>query len=138
MHVLGAAQQYNELGWPVVPVAKGSKKPACRWKELQSRLNTPDELNQAFSKNGVNISIVTGEFSGLVVLDADSEHGKAELEKHLPDNFETPIAKTARGWQGGRWVGSRTAFRGQAMGDQPWGRRTGPPAAHPVHSSAFS
>ena len=98
MHVLGAAKDYVARGWPVVPVAKGSKRPLVSWKDLQSRLNTTDEIQHAFSQNGVNVSIVTGAFSGLVVLDADTEHGKSELEKHLPENLETPICRTARGW----------------------------------------
>jgi hypothetical protein len=96
--VLRAARIYvNQLGWPVVPVAKGTKKPLAKWRALQERLNTPEELQAMFSENGVNISAVTGAISGLVVLDADSEEGIAEIESYLPDGLITPICNTAHG-----------------------------------------
>jgi hypothetical protein len=92
------AEWYIKQGWPCVPVLKGSKKPAITWKELQTRINTPEEVQEMFGTNGVNLSIVTGKFSGLVVLDADSEKGRDKIESFLPDSYQTPICKTAHGW----------------------------------------
>jgi hypothetical protein len=44
------------------------------------------------------IGIVTGEISGVFVIDCDSEEAYQAIQEYLPDNFITCIAKTPRGY----------------------------------------
>ena len=96
---LQMAHRYLELGFSVVPVRKGQKRPALKsWKEYQTRQPTPQELERWFNGNDHGLGIVCGQISGLVVLDADSETGRKELENLMPDSLLTPICKTPNGW----------------------------------------
>lgn len=72
---LNWAYFYRGLGWSVIPIRKETKKPACNWKEYQSRFATDDELNKWFKGKDVSqvgIGLVTGKLSGVVVIDDDS------------------------------------------------------------------
>ena len=65
---------------------KGKTPPArFRWKEYQERRATLDEIRNWFGQNGeYNIGIVTGEVSGLVVVDCDSEEDTL-VARQLPN-----------------------------------------------------
>lgn len=62
---------YLAHGWSVLPISPGSKAAARPWKELQTQRPTEVELDQWFSKPSINIGIVTGRVSNLVVVDLD-------------------------------------------------------------------
>ncbi|MBU0514811.1 MAG: bifunctional DNA primase/polymerase [Proteobacteria bacterium] len=96
--VRDAAEHLLGLGLSVIPTAPGEKRPAVTWTEYQERRPTVDELAVWFGRNGHGLGIVTGQVSGLVVLDADSEAGRDELEKHLPDSLLTWVGKTPKGY----------------------------------------
>ncbi len=90
------AKLYLELGWPVVPTKKGSKRPALPWKKFQLRRTKSQELEAWFKNKDVTqvgIGLVTGELSGVVVIDLDSYKKKAvELQ------IDSPVkVKTGRG-----------------------------------------
>ena len=92
-----AAMDYISLGWHVIPVRRDSKKPAVKtWKPLQDRYPTDSELFDWFSvESPFNVAVVTGEASGVIVLDADGEQGGQSLAgKELPP---TRTAKTPHG-----------------------------------------
>jgi hypothetical protein len=82
-----AMGEFIARGWPVIPLA--GKSPLIPWKEFQARLPTSEEVTQWFSSTQVTgLGIVTGMFSGLVVVDCDSrqdaefwskEHGGSSL-----------------------------------------------------------
>lgn len=91
--MLKFAQHYvQEMGWSVIPLQPKGKKPLFPWKEYQTRKPTPEELEEWFSSGENNIGIVTGNISGLVVVDSDdgNEH---------PFGLHTPMmVKTSKGF----------------------------------------
>ena len=95
---LAAAKKYLEMGYSVIPV-KPDKKPAIKWQPFQKRKATEKELASWFKTADTQVGIVTGEISGLTVVDIDSEPGKEVIEELVGDTFLTPIASTPRGGQ---------------------------------------
>ena len=66
--------EYRDRGFSVVPVR--GKVPAVEWKEFQARRVSENELSKWFGEQiseKLNVGIVTGVISDLVVVDADSE-----------------------------------------------------------------
>lgn len=93
---LKAALDYARLGWSVIPIEPGGKRPLIRWQVYQYRRAEAPEVAEWFSRwPDANIAVVTGVVSGLVVLDLDPRHGAvASLgqiqQEHgtLPDTVE--------------------------------------------------
>lgn len=83
---------YLSIGWKVFPVVKGEKTPKV--KEWQN-------YSGAVAANLDNLGVVTGEASGIVVLDIDPRHGGweslSELEKTHGSLPETLRSITANG-----------------------------------------
>jgi len=58
------------------------KTPLCGWKELQDRLPSEAEIREWFARwPRANLAIVTGQHSGVVVIDADTPEAIAYLEQ---------------------------------------------------------
>lgn len=73
---LEAALAYAAQGWSVVPVAPRAKRPIVRWEPYQHEAADEARLKRWFARwPDANIAVVTGEVSGLVVLDVDPKHG---------------------------------------------------------------
>jgi hypothetical protein len=96
---LEAALAYAEkFNFSVIPI-RPDKKPYIQWTEYQKRHATKDEIKQWFAKwPKAMIGIVTGEKSGVLVVDCDSEAAYQKIQELLPDSFITCIAKTPRGY----------------------------------------
>lgn len=93
MSILNAAREYLAQGISVIPT-KG-KVPAVKWTNYQKRFATADESEEWFSDGMHNIAIVTGELSGLAVIDFDTEEAFQNAKRRgLPDG---PMVKTGRG-----------------------------------------
>ena len=93
---LNHALEYLERGWSVIPIKPEGKRPAIRWLEYQKRLPTEDEVTQWWTQwEDYDIALVTGEVSGVVVVDCDNDNAfKASQEAEMI----TPIkVKTKRG-----------------------------------------
>lgn len=89
--IYNQAKFYLEHKKSIIPVGK-DKKPLINWKEYQSRLATQEELSNWFKLYpNMQIGIVTGKISDLIVVDIDDS--KADLS-WLP---ETMTAKTGSG-----------------------------------------
>ncbi len=98
MTPLAAALKYREMGLSVIPV-RPDKKPHLKWTEFQERLASEEEIESWWERwPSAMVGIVTGQLSGLVVVDADSEQAWKELQELLPESFVTCIAKTPRGY----------------------------------------
>lgn len=90
---LAAAMMYVEwFGFSVLPMGD-DKKPMVLWKELQTRRPTTDELHEWPKEN---IAIITGEISGLAVIDCES---RDDYEWFWKNRGQTPmVTKTRRGY----------------------------------------
>ena len=98
VNTLKWAKYYTEkLGWSVIPIRTGDKKPAIAWEEYQQRLATPTELESWFSNGKNNIAVVTGGQSGVVVVDIDTADGEEAIKPYLGGMTTTVSAKTPRG-----------------------------------------
>ncbi|MBL45733.1 MAG: hypothetical protein CMN71_13715 [Sphingomonadaceae bacterium] len=70
------------------------KRPSIAWKRFQSELASDEELS-AWDSSDLNIGVVCGPISGIMVLDIDSDEASAFVETlELPP---TPAVTTARG-----------------------------------------
>ena len=75
----------ERYGFSIIPIDRASKQPAARWKEFQQRHSTDRDWRGWFpSRRPCNLGIVTGAVSGIVVVDVDSDAGRAYVAKHLP------------------------------------------------------
>ncbi len=91
------SMKYREEGLSVLPVEEGGKKPATHWKKFQQRQPTLGELRQWFDwDTRYNIGIVTGQISGIVVVDFDDKERAREFFKRNKD-IVTVIVETRRG-----------------------------------------
>lgn len=98
--VLDAALKYLKRGWSVIPIAPRDKKPlpGFGWKEFQTRFPTELEVRAWFTDHpDANIAIVTGEISGLVVIDCDGPEADAALGELIGHCPSTPTSGTGRG-----------------------------------------
>lgn len=96
--LLRAALKYAELGFSVIPIRPGEKKPCIKWEKHQTEKATHAEIREWWRRwPKANVGIVTGAISGVDVIDVDSEAGIAALNEFLPESFTTPMARTPRG-----------------------------------------
>lgn len=84
--MLNTAKSYLRLGLSIIPINRETKIPAVDWKIYQDRFMTEQELD-IFKDSALDIGIVTGEISGIFVLDVDLQHPEAVefmKGKHVP------------------------------------------------------
>jgi hypothetical protein len=93
---LDAALEYLERGWSIIPIKPEGKRPAIKWIEYQTRQPTKEEVIDWFERwPDYDIAIVTGEVSGLVVVDCDNQDA---LHAAWDAGMRSPIkVKTKRG-----------------------------------------
>ena len=89
-----AVQTYLSKGLSVIPL--NGKIPAIKWTGYQKTLTSKSEAAKWFDGTDKNIGIVTGELSGLSVVDFDTEEAYQDAKKRgLPHG---PTVKTGRGY----------------------------------------
>lgn len=97
---LSVALAYRSLGWCVIPIRNGTKRPACRtWKPYQGRHPTEPELRRWFgSGTEKSLAVVTGEVSGgLVCRDFDAMASYEQWTAQYSELARTlPTAETGR------------------------------------------
>lgn len=94
---LEAALGYLKRGWAVVPAGERAKRPIVTWQKFQHEVPTHDQVTRWWERwPRANLAVVTGEISGIVVVDIDPKHGGteslAEMEaRHgsLPETVES-------------------------------------------------
>ena len=63
------------LGWSIIPVGL-DKKPLHTWKEYQTRKPNTEELKTWHSEKPAGWAVLTGELSGIVIIDFDGDQGR--------------------------------------------------------------
>ena len=101
---LQAALEYRtKYNFSVIPIKPyvdedNKKKPFIGWKEYQKRRATEQEIRQWWSKwPDAMIGIVTGEVSGIFVVDCDTQAGFDAVQNLMPESLVYPQARTPRG-----------------------------------------
>lgn len=88
-------RELYDLGFSLIPVRTGQKMPAIQWTGYQVQRATLDEIAN-WQRAGYNAGIVTGEISGIVVLDCDTPEAIAQA-KELGTPDRTVSVRTAKG-----------------------------------------
>jgi hypothetical protein len=98
MNLLTAALNYaGANNFSIIPLQK-DKRPYFKWQDHQRKKGTADEIRQWWHKwPTAMIGIVTGQISGLFVVDCDTPEGFDDVQKLLPDSLDIPTARTPRG-----------------------------------------
>jgi hypothetical protein len=93
---LAAALDYLERGWSVIPIKPDAKRPAIKWRQYQDEPPTEKEVEQWWSQwPDYDIAIITGEVSGVVVVDCDNDEAyKQAINTGMRSAF---TVKTKRG-----------------------------------------
>jgi putative DNA primase/helicase len=79
--ILKAALDYQKHGYSVIPISRETKISLVKWKELQSRIASTEEIKEWWKKwPEANVAIITGEISGIDCLDGDGPFGFENLE----------------------------------------------------------
>lgn len=100
-----AAIDAIERGWSVIPLSILTKKPLAKWTKYQTEPPTREEVEDWFEHGAptgdghrvrpFNLALLTGELSGLVVVDCDNDAAVAHAKKH---GLTSPVSvKTTRG-----------------------------------------
>jgi len=94
------AKWFIEHGYPVIPT-RPNKRPYVRWAKYQKELPTHEEIKEWWRTwPTANVALITGQLSGVMVLDVDTEAGHENLvENFFPDSMVTPATRTP----GGGW-----------------------------------
>lgn len=95
---LRRARRLWDLGFNLIPIIKGTKKPACAWARYQHERVTPEELEGWFDDGRHTYAIVTGAISGVVVVDCDTPAAIEWAKEHL-----TPSPLVVQTRKGEHW-----------------------------------
>lgn len=75
---LNQAMEYLDRGWSIIPIKPDSKRPRFSWKKYQTELPTSAEVEDWWRDHpDDDIAIITGDLSGVVVVDCDNEEAAA-------------------------------------------------------------
>lgn len=122
--MLDLALAYAARGWAVLPLLKGTKKPATSH-GFKDATTDPVSIRRWWSMYpDANVGIATGIVSGIVVVDVDCKAGAKGFESlralpELPETFqvETPSGgehfyfAVSEPWSGGEHLGSGIDFK---------------------------
>jgi hypothetical protein len=87
----------QKFQFSVIPV-RPDKKPNVKWEPYQKERASADQLRTWWAKNPkANIGLVTGELSGIVVVDVDDPDGGMQALSEYLTTAKTPTARTPRG-----------------------------------------
>jgi hypothetical protein len=95
--LLEEALKYLEMGYSVIPLRQGDKRPLVKWEAFQKERATKAMLISWWSNEpNANIGIVTGKISDLCVIDCDSDEAYKRVQENL-NGSNPPTSKTPRG-----------------------------------------
>lgn len=77
--------QYASQGYSVMPVGRDKRPLLSAWKQYQEVAATEEQIEKWWTKKpDVNIAIITGNVSGIIVIDVDTYAGAKDI---FPDTF---------------------------------------------------
>jgi hypothetical protein len=98
--MLTEALQYLKMKRSIIPCKK-DKRPIVAWADYQHTRPTTEQVKEWWGNKykAANIGLITGEISGVDVIDCDTEEAFENFnENFMPDSVVTPIAKTPNGY----------------------------------------
>jgi len=99
LNKIEAALHYRTLGWSIIPVNKDKVPLLKTWRGFQKRKPTENEMCEWWNKwPDASPAVVTGEISGLVVLDIDIKHNRSSKE------FDIPLTACSKTGSGGEHI----------------------------------
>ena len=98
-NMVEAALYYRKIGLNPIPLMPKDKRPLMAWERFQTNLITEDEIREIWSNNpDANIGIVTGQVSGIVVVDIDGPDGVQNYKAmNKGKEIVTPSVRTGKG-----------------------------------------
>lgn len=94
MNFREAAEKYLQRGWSVIPISPKAKTPFIKWVGYADKRAEWLDLQAWFAGQNNNVAIVTGQISGLVVIDIDKPELFADYQAKYPTGL---ISRTPRG-----------------------------------------
>jgi hypothetical protein len=89
--MLQYANYYASIGWSVIPV-RGKQPTFKNWQNERANFN---KISGWFSQPDMNIGIITGKASNIVVIDIDSEEGMNHIAQYI--TMPTAMVRTGGG-----------------------------------------
>lgn len=135
MDAYQTARMWHNLGVSVLPILRGTKKPALSsWKQYQESLPSEADLRAWFDGSGYSIAVITGR--GLVIVDFDNIDRHREWVNSLPvaalSALNTYRVKTARGFHYYWWLSEACdEWHGDGVDVKARGYCLCPPSVHP-------
>lgn len=83
MATFADTKKLYDLGWNIVTAPLGVKRPDRSWRDVQKTRRTLDDLKNEFSSGERNIFLITGELSGVAVLDCDDTEAEEYWRERL-------------------------------------------------------
>lgn len=97
MTILEAAMKYQEMNFSVIPV-DNKKVPLIKWEPYQKQRASREEIKGWFQKwPNMNIGIVTGAISNLLVVDTDTASAIMRVNDAIPESLLVPCQRTPKG-----------------------------------------
>lgn len=92
------ALSYLQQGLSIIPCDKKKKPLITSWLPYQKEPPTEQQVGEWWDRwPDANIAVVTGEVSGIDIVDIDEQQGFVALSKYIPAGISTPAVKTPRG-----------------------------------------
>ena len=120
--MLDQALEYLEWDWPIIPIIPETKMPAVKWKAYQDALPTENDVQTWWGQwPNAHVALVTGNLSGVVVVDCDSDEA---IEFCRDNGVWSPVrVRTPRGGmhlyfrhpQDGNWRGPRVGSNSKGI-----------------------
>ena len=89
-------QEYLKHGFSLIPIQRNTKKPKGRtWKKYQYKKATAEDILEWYANDqDINLAIVTGRISQIVVIDLDDPGKHDTLKSIIPEIDKTTIVYT--------------------------------------------
>nr|WP_142524312.1 bifunctional DNA primase/polymerase [Methylacidimicrobium cyclopophantes] len=112
IETLAWALAYLAHGFSVIPIEARGKRPLIPWQAFQQKPPDPEIVRRWFrGAPQANVAIVTGQLSGIIVLDIDPSHGGRESLSVL-EQTSGPLPATVEALTGGEAATSTLSIPG--------------------------